>query len=324
MKTNIAVVIPNWNGKEFLGDCLRSLELQSKKALIIVVDNGSTDGSADYVRKAFPGVELLAFDNNAGFAGGVNRGIRYALKKGCEYIALFNNDAVAEKDWLKKLVQEMEQDKKTGIATGKLMRSDRKHLDSTGEQYSTSGMPFPRGRNEIDEGQYDKSENVFAATGGASLYRARMLNEIGLFDEDFFAYYEDVDISFRAQLAGWQVLYTPLAIAYHHIGGTSSKLGSFTRYHSIKNFILLYNKNVPGWLFWKYKLPFFAQLSRMLAGSIRDKQFGSFLRALGKAFLLVPSTLRKRRAIQSNRVLSSSHLDQLLYKGRPPKPRSLR
>ncbi len=323
MKTSVSIVVPNWNGKKYLSDCLRSLEKQTKEALIIVVDNGSTDGSVEYVRRTFPSVELLAFDDNAGFAGGVNRGIRYALKQGFEYVALFNNDAVTDKDWLATLVDEAEANKKYGIVTGKLMRDDKKHLDSTGEQYSTWGMPFPRGRNEVDDNKYDKKEAVFGGTGGASLYSAKMLQQIGLFDEDFFAYFEDVDIAFRAQLAGWQVRYTPNAVAYHHIGGTSSKLGSFTRYHSIKNFILLYNKNMPGWLFWKYKLPFFAQLSRMLVGSIRDKQLGTFLKSLGRALILVPSTIGKRRAIQSKRVLSTRQVDQLLYKGRPPKPRSL-
>ncbi len=320
MKTNVAIVVPNWNGKEFLGDCLRSLEKQTKGALIITVDNGSTDGSADFVRQKFPEIELLAFGNNAGFAGGVNRGIRYALKRDCEFVALFNNDAVADEKWLEHLLKEMKADRKTSIVTGKLMRADKKRLDSTGELLKKNGMPFPRGRDEIDAGQYDKVESVFGATGGASLYRAKMLKEVGLFDEDFFAYFEDVDISFRARLAGWNVRYTPAAIAYHHIGGTSGKLGAFTRYHSIKNFILLYNKNMPGRLLWKYLPLFLVQLFRMLLGSVRDKQFGAFAKALGKALLLTPSTLRKRHAIQSNRVLSTAQVDQLLYKGRPPKP----
>ena len=253
-----AVVIPNWNGADFITDCLKSLEAQSLKTDIVVVDNGSVDKSVDIIQSMFPKVTLLQFGDNAGFAGGVNRGIGHLLEiGGYDYIALFNNDAVADKDWLKNLVSAAQSKPEAGIVTGKLMRIDKKHIDSTGEAYSKFAMPFPRGRNQLDNGQYNKPEYVFAGSGGASLYRVKTLEEIGLFDEDFFAYFEDVDICFRAQLAGWKVWYTPAAVAFHLVGATSSKQGNFARYHSIKNTILLYNKNVPGWLFWRYKVYFF-------------------------------------------------------------------
>src|SRR5690606_20741179 len=141
--------------------------------------------------------------------------IRAALRKNTDYIALFNNDAVAHQDWLKNLVKTLEDDPETGIATCKLLSADKSRIDSTGDFYTTWGLPFPRGRGEAKLTKYDNDTRVFGASGGASLYRASMLKEIGLFDEDFFAYYEDVDISFRAQLAGWKVLYVPTAEAYH-------------------------------------------------------------------------------------------------------------
>ncbi len=311
------VIVPNWNGEDYIAECLTSLRKQSLRPHIIVVDNGSSDSSVERIKKDFPEVELLEFPDNAGFAGGVNRGIRPALEAGYEFIALFNNDAVAGKDWLKHLVQTAQAQPKAGIVTGKFMKMDKKHFDSTGDFYSTWGMPFPRGRNQIDRGQYNTAGPVFSATGGASLYRAKTLREIGLFDEDFFAYFEDVDISFRAQLAGWQVWYEPRAVAYHHVGRTSSRMGSLARYHSIKNCMLLYDKNMPGWLYWKYLPLFLAQLTRIQLGAIRDRQFGVFTKAFFAAARLSPSTFAKRQRIQAKRRVPLSYIDALLYHGRP-------
>lgn len=319
MKLNVVVVIPNWNGADYIGECLKSLKKQTLKPKIIVVENGSIDNSLKEIAAACPEAKILKFKNNAGFAGGVNRGIRPAIEDGADYIALFNNDALADRNWLKYLVLAAEKHPEAGIITGKFMRLDKKHLDSTGDQYSTHAMPFPRGRNQIDAGQYNTAEEVFGATGGASLYRVSMLEEIGLFDEDFFAYYEDVDVSFRAQLAGWKVWYEPKAEAYHHVSATSSKLGSFSRYHSIKNFIMLYYKNMPGVYLWKYKFWFFERLARMLIGSLRDRQIIAFLRGLFKGLALMRSTLNKRHAIQSRRKVTPAHINSLLYPGSPPK-----
>lgn len=314
MKTNVAVVIPNWNGADFLRDCLDSLMNQTHPGHIIVVDNGSTDESLEIITE-FSGVELISLEENIGFAGGVNRGIERALDMGCEYIALFNNDAVAEQGWLKELLKAADAHEDAGIVTGKFMKLDKKHIDSTGDFCRTDGMPSPRGRGQTDTGQFDSPEYVFGATGGSSLYRAHALREIGIFDEDFFAYFEDVDISFRAQLAGWMVWYQPTAVSYHRIGGTSSRLGSFARYHSIKNYIYLYNKNMPSSLFWKYKPLFFVRLARMFAGSVRDGEFFTFLRAFLAAVLATPKTLTKRRHIQSSRKVEVSYIESLLKQG---------
>lgn len=323
MKTNVAVVIPNWNEKKFLTECLESLKALTLPHLVIVVDNGSTDGSKEYVEKNFPDVKVIQLEKNYGFAGGVNQGVEYAMKMGAQYIALLNNDAVVDVDWLKELVQEMGKNENIGIVTGKFLRTDGHRIDSTGDFYTTWGIPFPRGRDEKDNGQYDKQGPVFGATGGASLYRASLFRDIGLFDEDFFAYFEDVDISFRAQLAGWHVRYTPAAIAYHHVGGTSKKLKGFTRYHSAKNFILLYFKNMPGLFFWKYIPLFSLQLIRMFLGSIRDRQVTFYLKGVGSTILLFSSTLRKRRRVQRLRKVTPNEIDQMIHHGRPPRSQKL-
>lgn len=315
----IFVVVPNWNGADMLADCLKSLKAQTLKATLVVVDNGSTDKSVSIIKDHFPHVHLIRLTENTGFAGGVNAGIRYAIEQKADAIALFNNDAVAHKNWLKELVKTMESERTAGIVTGKLLRDDRKHFDSTGDFYSVWGMPFPRGRNQKDTGQYDRVETVFGASGGASLYRVDMLNQIGLFDEKFFAYYEDVDISFRAQLNGWNVFYNPKAVVYHAVSATSSKHKSFGRYHGTKNFYMLYAKNMPGHLYWKY-LPLFAlQAGRLFVSSLLKGGGWTYLQGVTRALLNTPHLIRERRRIQSQRQVSIAYIDSLLVKQRPPR-----
>lgn len=315
----IFVVIPNWNGADLIGACLRSLEAQSFKAHIVVVDNGSVDGSVKIIEAEFPGVHLIKLPKNIGFAGGVNTGIHYALEQGADAVALFNNDAVAEPNWLKNLVETMWSDEKVGIVSCKQMRSDKQYIDSTGDFYSIWGMPFPRGRNQLDTGQYDKPEEVFSAPAGATLYRGKLFEDIGLFDEMFFAYLEDVDVSFRAQLAGWKVRYEPSAVVYHHVGATSSKLGSFSRYHFIKNFYMTYAKNMPGWLYWKYLPLFIIQAVRLGASATLKGGGVAYFRGAARAFLNTPHILQERHRIQKNRKVSTDYIDGFLYKQRPPR-----
>lgn len=321
---HVCVVIPNWDGIDFIESCLKSLKVQTNPVKIIVVDNGSSDGSPEYIERNYPEILLIKLPTNRGFAGGVNVGIEKALSMHADYVLLFNNDAIANKTWVEKLVSAAEQHKECGIITSKFMRMDKKHLDSTGDFYSIWGLPFPRGRNEKDEGQYDKNIDVFGATGGASLYRAEMLKQIGLFDEDFFAYFEDVDISFRAQLAGWKVRYEPSAIAYHHVSGTSSRLGDFARFHSAKNFLLVYAKNMPLKLYLKYGPLFTLQLLRMALSSLLRGKFTVFLKGTWAAIKLHTSTKAKRKKIQASRKVSVTYIDSMLYHHRPPKPPELK
>ncbi len=313
------VVVPNWNGEDIIAECLNSLQAQSHPSTIVVVDNGSADQSIKIIETDFPDVVLIKNPVNLGFSGGVNTGIRYALERGADTVALFNNDAVADKDWLKHLSEALEDDPVVGIATGKLLRMSGQYLDSTGQLYSVWGAPFPRGRNQKDEGQFDSQTRVFGATGGATLYRATMLQEIGIFDERFFAYYEDDDISFRARLVGWEIEYVPAATALHHVSATSSKLGSFTRYHATKNIMMTYLKNMPGWLFWKY-LPLFSLWMIRLAVTSALKGGGlAYARGFGRVLLSLPSLLKDRHKIQRSRRASIKQIDSLLYKNRPPR-----
>lgn len=316
----VTVVIPNWNGVDLLAESLQSIEKQTHPANVVVVDNGSTDGSVELIKDKFPKVTLIELTENTGFTGGVNAGISHALENGAEAVALFNNDAEAEPNWLEKLVDAMQDHETIGIVTGKLMRQDKKHFDSTGDFYTIWGIPMPRGRNLEDKGQYGQIESVFGASGGASLYRAKMLKEIGLFDARFFAYIEDVDISFRARLAGWNIIYTPEAVAYHHVSATTSKMvSSFARYHWIKNYLMAYTKNMPGILYWKYFPLFLFQYLRYGASSTVRGGLWAYIRSSARFVLLLPGVLKDRHRVQKNRKTSTKQIDELLIHHRPPR-----
>lgn len=320
----IAVVIPNWNGKDSLSDCLDSLLVQTLKPHIIVVDNASVDGSYELVEQKYQTVELIKNKTNLGFAGGVNTGIKRALEQNSRYVALLNNDAVADKDWLKNLVKFLEDNEQAGIATGKILTSDHKLIDSTGEGYSNWGLPFPRGRGESDNHQYDDRTWVFGASGGASLYRVSMLKEIGLFDEAFFAYYEDVDISFRAQLAGWKVAYVPGAVAYHQIGATSGKIKGLTTYQTLKNLPLLLYKNMPRRYMLKVSRRYLFAHIMFFANAIRKGLGWQALKGDARGSYLLCTSWSKRRRIQKNRKVSDEYIWNLITHDLPPNANKLR
>ncbi len=321
---NTSVVIPNWNGKDSLQACIDSLLKQSLKSNIIVVENGSTDGSLEFLQNKYPDIQLVINKKNLGFAGGVNSGIRASIERSDDFVALFNNDATADKDWLKNLVDKMNSSPKIGIAAPKILTSDGKHMDSTGDMYSNWGLAYPRGRGEQTSDKYDDSTDIFAASGGASIYRIKMLEQIGLFDEDFFAYYEDVDISFRAQLAGWKIAYVPTSIVYHEIGGTSKTVSGFTTYQTIKNVPWLAIKNVP---------------SRYLFGvmfRLRIAQLLFFFRAISRGnglaatkgtwvgVIKTPKKLVQRHRIQKNKKVSNEYIWNMMTHDLPANSSALR
>lgn len=319
-----SVVIPNWNGAKTITDCLNSLKSQVKEKDLIIVDNASHDGSVKLIEERFPQVTLLKNRHNLGFTGGVNTGIRYAIEQGAKYVALFNNDAVADKAWLKTLISFMEHNSRTGIATSKIVDESGSQLDSTGEAYTIWGLPYPRGRGETDVGKYDNNTWVFGASGAASIYRAKTLQEIGLFDQDFFAYYEDVDISFRAQLAGWKVAYVPGAVAYHKIGTSSAKVKDFTTYQTLKNLPMLMWKNVP-WSLMPKVWPRLVLAYSFIAGrALLRGQFWAFFKGVTVGTLLLPKKLVERYKIQKNRKVSTAYIDSIITHDLPPSAQRLR
>lgn len=322
-----AIIVLNWNGIDDTLECLGSLLHQSYKGFhIVVVDNGSTDDSkellAEYHHKHKDKVSVVYNQLNFGFAGGVNTGIEWAMNEGYEYVALFNNDATADSEWLRNLVAAIAP-KHIGIATGLLLHKDGKTIDSTGEIYSSWNLAFPRNRGD----KVDKAAAagfVFGASGGASLYKTAMFRDIGLFDEDFFAYYEDVDISFRAQLAGWKVAYTPKAIAYHKQGATSKKIPGFSIYQTFKNLPLLFIKNVPRSLLAPVGVRFYVAYWLIFGNAIIHGNGIPALKGAWMSFVLGFKKLGERRHIQKQRRVDTDYIKSILWNDLPPEQTGLR
>lgn len=325
--SRVAVVILNWNGIDDTLECLDSLLLQSfTDYQLVVVDNGSTDNSKvlldEYQQKHSDKVKIIYNSTNLGFAGGVNVGINYAMKNDFEYIALFNNDATADKNWLELLVDGI-CDENIGICTGLLLHGDGKTIDSTGDWYTTWGLPFPRNRNDLTK-KAPTGGLVFSASGGASLYKTSILRDIGLFDEDFFAYYEDTDISFRAQLAGYKITYIPNAIAYHKQGATSKKLPGFAVYQTFKNLPLLFIKNVPAGLIIPIGIRFYFAYWLMFFNAVFKGNGKPAIKGLWMSFILGFKKLGERHKIQKNKKVETGYIKEILRKDLPPDQTGLR
>jgi GT2 family glycosyltransferase len=323
------VVIPNLNGGEELLAALRSLRKQTLPAHIIVVDNASTDGSAHAAQTKFPGVEFIWNKRNRGYAGGVNPGFKRAIELGVTYVAPFNDDAVADKDWLQHLVNALDKNPQHAAACCKVLKEDKQTIDSTGDYLTSWGLPYPRGRDEIDRSQYDiPGENgvcdIFAASGAASLFRVEALRQVGLFDEDFFAYYEDVDLGFRLQLAGWKIAYVPESRVYHKVGMTSGRVKGFTTYQTMKNQPLLLWKNLPL-AFWPRVVPRFIVAYLLFMARAFQRGHGWYaIKGAAMAHLLGAKKISERWRIQKSRILSNRALWSLVVRDLPPNARALR
>ena len=325
--TSILIVVLNWNGIDDTEKCVESLLAQTYKDFkILIVDNGSKDNSKERLEKLAANnphdIHVIYNPQNLGFAGGVNTGIQFALENDFDAVALFNNDAVADKDWLKNLELNLRGD--TSIVTGLLLHADGKTIDSTGDFYSSWGIGFPRFRDTKSTNAPDSGQ-VFGASGGSSLYSTDLFRKIGLFDENFFAYYEDADISFRTQLIGQKVYYTKDAVAYHEQGATSSKIPGFTVYQTFKNLPLLFWKNVPTRLLLKVGSRFLLLYTLIFANAIKN---GSGWPALKGIFASIwyfwTAALWKRFKIQGNKKVSADYIWSILYHDLPPEQTGMR
>ncbi|MBA3792544.1 MAG: glycosyltransferase family 2 protein [Rubrobacter sp.] len=313
MAPRVTVVVPNWNTREFLRSCLQSLRRQTFQDFeTVLVDSASTDGSVGFVEENFPEVRVIALDENQGFSGAVNAGIEASS---AELVALLNNDTEQDAGWLDALVRAAERRPEAGLFASKLVDfGDRGRLDGAGDALRRSGLPYRLGHGEIDLGQFEEEEFVFGACAAAALYRRGVFDEVGLFDEDFFAYCEDGDVSFRAQLAGHRCLYVPGAVVYH-VGSVSTggKRSATATRLGTRNGMLLLVKNLPGSLAGGY-LPFIVlgQLSRLLVVSLSPGGPKAHLEGLAGAWRLLPKMLEKRRKIQNERRVSDAYLRELL------------
>lgn len=310
----ISIIIPNWNGKQFLKGCLDSLRGQTFKDFeIIVVDNNSDDDSVSFVKENYPEVRIIELDTNKGFAGGVNEGIK--ASKG-DLIFLLNNDTVVDLNCLQVLHEAAVKNPNVGFFATKMIFHgiNPPVINAAGDAFGIDGAARNIGYKEIDVRQYDKEREVFGACAGAALYKRKMFDEIGLFDEDFYIILEDVDLDFRAQLAGYRCLYVPSAVVYHIHAGSMGKTSDFTFYWITRNDFNVLIKNMPLFLLFKhFHRIFFRQIiytyARLLGNKIRPLISGEF-----SAFLLLPVMLSKRYQILKGRKVSVSYIDKILFK----------
>lgn len=243
MKTT--VVIPNFNGIDYLKDCIRSLlEEQEHEFQICVVDNGSVDGSASWVKRECPEVRLIELKENTGFCHAVNLGIQTSTT---EYVILLNNDTVIEKGFVKALEESIEKSEDIFSVSAKMLdMKSRTLMDGAGDLYTALGWAFARGKGKEAKTNYTKREEIFSACGGAAIYRKKVFDEIGCFDENHFAYLEDCDLGYRARIYGYRNFYEPKAMVYHAGSAVSgSRHNEFKVRLSAKNSVYLVYKNMP-------------------------------------------------------------------------------
>lgn len=245
LKGLVSIVIINWNGIDDLKDCLPSLrKVKYPKVEIIMVDHGSSDGSVEFVKKHYPEVFLLEKKKNLGFAKGNNVGFQKTKGK---YILFLNNDTTVNPDFLDILVESIQR-RGVGVVQPKIIFADTKKLQSAGTYLTNSGFLYHIGydKNARDK-KYNQKTEIFSANGSCMLAKREVIKKVGLFDEDFFLYFEETDFCWRAWLAGYSVLYEPKAVIYHKGGRATKRLpSSFVNFHSFKNRINALMKNLGG------------------------------------------------------------------------------
>lgn len=307
----VSVIVVNWNGRRFLHACLDALVRQRYvgDVELLLVDNGSTDGSVPFVKAHFPTVTVIELQTNTGFTGGNAEGLKHARG---DYVALINNDTRADEQWLAHLMAAMEADRRIGLCASKLLDEGGGTIDSAGDGITTAAVGFNRGRGQA-AACYDRAGPVFGACGGAALYRRAMLDDVGFLDDEFFLYDEDVDLSFRALLAGWACRYVPDAVVYHKGKGSSGALSDVQVYYHARNLEFLWVKNVPGMLMLRYAHhKFLQEIAAGLYFCLRHGKWAVYGRAKRDALRMLPSMLRKRRLIQRRRRVSSREVQAML------------
>jgi GT2 family glycosyltransferase len=311
----MSVIVVNWNGKHFLEVCLTALRRQTFSDFeTILVDNASEDGSVKFVREKFPEVRVLVLGINAGFAAGNNAAYEQAHG---EWIVLLNNDTEADAHWLEEIHKASLGFPRAGsFASKMLLFDDRKRIDNCGFAVTKAGTAVDLGRNERDGPAWAEPRKVFGACGGAAAYRRSMLEDIGFLDPEFFMTFEDLDLSFRGQLQGYECIFIPRAIVYHRLGATRKKNPAHDVFFSQRNIELAYLKNMPlGMILGSlphriiYELGGAAYFTKLGVGT-------AFFKAKMDAIKRLPSMFRKRRELQRRRILTNEQLRSMLLRYR--------
>jgi GT2 family glycosyltransferase len=308
----VSVIIPNWNGAHHLPDCLGGLERQHYADFeVILVDNGSRDESLKLLAREYPWVRVIALPQNRGFAPACNVGLGAARG---EILVLLNNDTEADPGWLNAVVDAFRRHAEAGAVASKMRLFDRRdHLHTAGDIYRLDGTPGNRGAWQRDEGQFDAEAYVFSACGGAAAYRRAMLEQVGGLDESFYFSCEDVDLGWRAQMAGWPCVYSPHAVVYHKVSATGA--GVINSYYDGRNFIHLIVKNYPGALLrrhWREVLRAQWRITRDALRAWRGEAARARLRGQLAGLLGLPRMLSARRKVQRERRISDEELLRVL------------
>ncbi len=324
-KPLVTVVIPHYNGIKILNDCLTSLYKNTFQNFhVLVIDNGSKDGSQAFVREKFPQAELISNTENKGYAGGCNQGMDLARSK---YVLLLNNDTVMPENFMQEMVDAIEADPRVAMAQPKILSIQNKdHFDysgGSGGEMDIFGYPFARGRIfdtvEKDEGQYDGlGSQVFWTSGCALLLRRSVLDEIGILDEDFFAHQEEIDLNWRAQLAGYKNVVTTKTYIYHYSGYTLRSHNEFKMYLNHRNNLIMMIKNYSLFmLLLLFPIRLLLELTTIVADLILwdGKRGKAVLKALGYLFGHLPSIFAKRAGVQKLRRVSDRRIIKNMYRG---------
>lgn len=316
MKPKVSVIILNWNGKEYLKGCLDSVLSQTyANSEVIVVDNGSTDGSKEFVKKNYKKVRLIENPKNLGFSKANNIGID---SSDGDYVFILNNDTKLNKDFLKQMINVAVENLDVGMFSCKMLFYDKHDIiNSTGLKLYTDGTSIDEDFDQKDDGRYEKIKEVFGPCGGAAFYKREMLDDIKLgdeyFDNDFFIYSEDLDLAFRGRLRGWKCLYVPKAKLYHKFRGTTGKISNFGLYYGIKNKIFFIVKDYPLPLLFKN---LHTVIVRQLVSALYYLVFFNIaaIRSRVVMLLMLPKMIGKRMRIQRNKKIRSRDIERLLVK----------
>lgn len=281
----IRIILVNWNCKKVILDCLESIRKVGYINSVVVVDNGSKDGSLPYIREKYSHIKIIELTENKGFAEGNNVGIQYALKEGAKYIFILNSDTEITVDSIPNLLKVMEEDKSIGIVGPKILSSDKKIWACGGELEKNRYSGGLIGLGEVDNGQYDKEEEVDFISGTAMFVRHEVFEKCGLLHAPYFIYYEDVELNLKARNAGYKLVFVPTSTIIHHESSSMGKNSSAQEYYMARNHLLLVERNAPMHI----KVREFIRLPKTLHEHIqRNEKFACmgikdyFLRRFGK------------------------------------------
>ncbi len=313
MSGRVTIAIPTFDGRALLERTLPSAIAQG--AEVVVVDDGSSDGSTEWLAERWPEVRVIALPANEGVARVFNHAVRAASTP---YVALVNNDVELADSWAGQLADELDAHPEAAAVSGKLMRfDDRTRIDAAGDGILWSTVVLNRGHLERDRGQWDEGGEVVAACAGAALYRRAAFDSVGEFDESLHAYLEDVDWALRARLAGWTIRYAPAAVGFHMGSATTRhEPGRYARLQR-RNQVLVALKDFPAQALIRHAPEIALHHLLWLAASARAGLLGTHLRAWGEIVVRLPATLRARRTIQRGRHVGYRELDPLVRRTLP-------